>query len=285
VSELSLLQLLLVVAMALGPLGTQRHFAVGSPRARTAAHLVALACATLGLVSPWPFLTVVWLAFCAGSFALFLRSRVRVLGSPHVLAASVPFLFSNVAAVWLVSGANDLHLLGYGVHFSDYASLHGNVLGWIVLGALAILADRAGPRRERLVYVGAVLVCLVSFLLIAFGIDRLHVLKPIGVIGLSIALPLAQLTFLHGVRKRHRLAFVLGCLSFAGLATTMLLAWCNELAAPVLGELAGVRSMVSVHGVLNALIVAPSFLLAVALDTRSRSDPPSAVDTPSSLAS
>jgi hypothetical protein len=275
-SELALLQLLLLVAMAVGPLGTHRHFAVGSARARTIAHVVALACAGLGLLTPWPQLSVVWLVFSAGSFALFLRPRLRSLGSPHVLAACVPFLFSNIAAVWLVSGANDLHLLGYGVHFSNYASLHGNVLGWIVLGAFAILADRAGPTRERLVYVASVLACLVSFLLIAFGIDRLHVLKPIGVIGLSIALPLAQLTFLRGVRTRHRAAFVLGWVSFAGLVTTMLLAWCNELAVPVLGELAGIRTMVSLHGVLNALIVAPSFLLAVVLDTRTAAASPRA---------
>lgn len=218
----------------------------------------------------WPLLSVVWLLFCAGSFAVFLRARRRALTSPRVLAACVPFLFSNVAAVWLVAGANDLHLLGYGVHFSNYASLHGNVLGWIMVGALAILADREAPAREQRVYAGAVLVCFVSFLLVALGIDRLHALKPVGVVGLTLALPLAQLTFLRSVRTRHRAAFALGCVSFAGLVGTMVLAWCNELAVPVLGQLAGIRSMVSVHGVINALLVAPCFLLAVVIDTPPR---------------
>jgi hypothetical protein len=185
-----------------------------------------------------------------------------------VLAAFVPFLFSNVAAVWLVAGSNELRLLGYGMIFSYYASLQGDVLGWIFVGAIAILADRKDLGRERNVYVGAALVCFVSFLLVALGIDQLRTLKPIGVAGLSIALPLAQLLFLRGVRTRHRVAFVLGCLSFAGLVFTMVLAWGNELAMPVLGQVAGTRAMVSVHGVSNALIVAPCFLLAVVLDTK-----------------
>jgi hypothetical protein len=232
------------------------------------AHLVALVCAGVGLVSPWPQLCVVWLLYCAGSFGLFLVARARSLASPSVLAAFVPFLFSNVAAVWLVAGSNELRLLGYGMIFSYYASLQGDVLGWIFVGAIAILADRKDLGRERNVYVGAALVCFVSFLLVALGIDQLRTLKPIGVAGLSIALPLAQLLFLRGVRTRHRVAFVLGCLSFAGLVFTMVLAWGNELAMPVLGQVAGTRAMVSVHGVSNALIVAPCFLLAVVLDTK-----------------
>jgi hypothetical protein len=266
-SELHLLQLLLLVAMVVGPLGTHRHFEVGTPSTRIIAHVVGLVCAAVGLVSPWPPLCAVWLLFCAGSFGLFLLSRRHELGSPRVLAACVPFLFSNVAAVWLVAGANDLRLLGYAANFSFYASLHGNVLGWIVVGAIAILADGEVSSRARALYVGAVFVCFVSFLLVAVGIDQVRAIKPIGVVGLSIALPLAYLTFLRDVRSRHRLAFVLGCLSFVGLVFTMVLAWGNEIGLPVLGEVAGKRAMVSVHGVINALFVAPCFLLAVVLGT------------------
>jgi hypothetical protein len=272
-SELRLLQLLLLVAMGVGPLGTHHYFGVGASRATRLAHAVALACAAAGLVSPWPALCVVWLLYCAGSFGLFLLSRARELGSPRPLAACVPFLFSNVAAVWLVAGANDLRLLGYGQHLSFYASLHGNVLGWIVLGAIVILADREVSPRARSVYVAAVFVCFVSFLLVALGIDQLRALKPIGVVGLSLALPLAQLTFLRGARTRHRVAFWLGCVSFAGLAFTMVLAWGNELGTPALGQVAGHRAMVSVHGALNALLVAPCLLLAVVLDARGGSGP------------
>ena len=93
-------------------------------------------------------------------------------------------------------------------------------------------------------------------------------LVTIGVVGLSIALPLAQLTFLRSVRTR--LAFALGCISLACLVFTMALAWGNELSKPLFLVVADMRGMVSVHGVINTLVVAPCFLLAVSLTSASR---------------
>lgn len=274
-SEPTLLRVLLLLAMAMGPLGTHRFFFSDRSRLRVGAHLGALLCAALGIFFSVPVLSVAWLLFCAGSFALFLRERaardgVASLRSPAVLAACVPFLFSNVAAVWLVGGANDLRILGYDEAFSYYAALHGNVLGWIVVGALAALARRSGP--ERGIYLGSVLLCLVSFLSIAFGIDQLRALKPIGVAGLSLALAVSHLAFLRGAWPWSRAAFALGSVSFAGLVFTMMLAWQNELSMPSWTpvSVAGIRGMVSVHGALNALVVAPCFLAAVRLDMRVR---------------
>lgn len=258
-SELNLLRGLLLLSMVVGPFATRRLFAEAS-RLRDASHLAALVCAAAGLFGPWPALCAVWLAFCAASFAAFLRSRAASL------AACVPFVFSNIAAVWLVAGSNDLRLLGYDPFFSYYAALHGNVIGWTVIGTLAALANRDSP--ERRIHLASVVVCFVSFLLIAFGIDQLRALKPIGVLGLSIALAMSQVTFLGGVWSRNRLAFLVGCVGFAGLVFTMVLAWRNELATPIFEMVAGIRGMVSVHGVVNAVVVAPCFLLAVSLDAR-----------------
>jgi hypothetical protein len=270
-SELFLLRVLLLLAMAMGPLGTHRFSFAEPSRLRVGAHIGALACAALGLFTGAPILCVAWLLFCAVSFALFLRERVsrggvQSLRSLDVLVACVPFLFSNIAAVWLVGGSNDLRILGYDPAFSYYAALHGNVLGWILLGALAVLARARGP--ERAIYVACVLVCLVSFLSIAFGIDQLRALKPIGVVGLSLALPVAHLAFLRSVWSKNRSAFALGSVSLAALVFTMVLAWQNELAIPGFVTVAGIRSMVSVHGTMNALVVAPCFLAAVTLHAR-----------------
>jgi len=115
-----------------------------------------------------------------------------------------------------------------------------------------------------------VLVCLVSFLAIAFGIHQLRWLKPIGVLGLSLALAAGQLTFLRSVWSTSRPAFALGCIAFAGLVFTMVLAWQNELSMPPAIDVAGIRGMVSVHGTLNAVLVAPCFLAAVRVAMRSR---------------
>lgn len=260
-AELDLTRLLLLLAMAVGPLGTHRLLLGARGWRWQAVHLSTLACAAAGMFSPASFLCGVWLLFCAGSFAVFLWARRRSLREPHVLAACVPFLFSNVAAVWLVAGENELGLLGYGAHFSAYAALHGNVLGWILVGAIAALADRPGPHRR--LWVGVVFVCFASFLLVALGIDQLRWLKPLGVIGLSIAIPIAQVALVRSTP--HRGARALAALGLAGLAGTMLLAWGNELSRPLAPDVLGIRGMVAIHGVANAVIVAPSLLAAVAL--------------------
>jgi hypothetical protein len=56
--------------------------------------------------------------------------------------------------------------------------------------------------------------------------------------------------------------------SLAGLGLTMLLAWQNELSMPVPPGIGEIRGMVSIHGAINALVVAPCFRLAVELDAR-----------------
>ena len=254
-SELDLLRLLLLVSMAIGPLGTHR----AQSRYSLVLHAAALACAAIGLFTSASFLTAGWLLFTATSFGLFLYLRRETLVSPQALAACVPFLFSNIAALWVVGGSNNLHILGYEVHFSYYAALHGNVLGWITLGAIAILAERDPSRRG--LYAAVVFVCLASFLFIALGIDQLRPLKKVGIVGLSLALPFALLVFLRSVWTTDRMAFVLGCVSFAGLVGTMLLAWRNELFVPF-SLIGGIREMVSIHGLLNTLVVAPCLLFA-----------------------
>ena len=228
-SELDLLRVLLLLSMVVGPLGTRQLF--DAPTRLRAAYVGALLCAAVGMFSSLPIISVGWLLFTATNFGLFLWSRRASLLSATTIATAVPFLFSNIAAVWVVGGSNDLHLLGYGADFSYYAALHGNVLGWIVLGSLAILADQPGPRRR--IYLAAMFVCLGSFLLIAFGIDQLRALKPFGVIGLSVALAGCQLVFLHSVWSRNRRAFLAGCVSFACLVLTMALAWRNEFVTPI----------------------------------------------------
>jgi YndJ-like protein len=263
-SELDVLHLLLLLSMAVGPFATNQLWIPLRPQLRLAAHGAALAGSAIGLLLPAPYLCAVWPLFCAGSLVAFVRSRAASLRTTEVLTACVPFLFSNIAAVWLVGGANNLHLLGYGAKFSYYAALHGNVLGWILLGGLAIATDRDDPLRR--VYSASVFVCLASFLLIAFGIDQLHWLKPLGISGLSLALPAAEFAFLRSVRTRNRPAFALGCVSFGGLIVTLLLAWANELSLAVSIAAGDVRGMVSVHGVVNALVVGPCFLAAVSLD-------------------
>lgn len=260
-TEPDLLRALLLFSIAVAPAGAYRLLFAAPSQGRRVALWVALACTAAGLWGPFPALCFAWPLFCVGAFAQYLWQHRADLSSARGIATCVPFVFSIIAATWLVGGANELRLLGYGLSFSYYAALHGNVLGWMILSALAALAREDSSSRP--VYLVSVYVCLASFLMIAIGIDQLDALKPIGVVGLTLALLTSHLAFLRSAWTRHKLAFVLGCASFLGLAFTLTLAWRHELGLPSLPPALNVRSMVSVHGVLNTLVVAPSLMLAV----------------------
>lgn len=274
-TELDLLRALLLLSLALAPLGTHRLLL---PRVTWAApaHAAAWVCAAVGLFSSLPALCGVWLLYCLASFGRFLSDRGARLRSGHELAGGVPFAFSVIASIWLVAGANDLRLLGYGAPFSYYAALHGNVLGWMLVGPLAVLAQRECPQRR--IYLAAVFVSFVSFLLVAIGIDSYPPIKPVGVLGLTLAIPSAQLVFMGQAWRSSRAAFLLACLSVFGLALTLVLAWQHELGRLSLGDVLGVRPMVSVHGLVNGVVVAPCFLLAVAWEARCAPAAPAALE-------
>lgn len=263
-TEIDLLRGLLLLCLGLAPFGTHR-FLLPPTRLGTVAHALAFLCAAIGLFSA-PALCGVWLFYCAGSFGHYLWHRRASLCSPQVLVGSIPVVFSNIAAFWLLGGANDLRILGYGPTFSFYASAHGNILGWMTVGSIAMLATQQRPHRK--LYFVTALACFVSFLLVAVGIDGVPGAKRMGVVGLSAAICIAQLAFVRSVWSTHKGAFVLACTSFMGLVFTFVLAWQYELGALSFPPFAGVRPMVSVHGVINGIVVAPCFLLAVALEAR-----------------
>ncbi|MEM9070892.1 MAG: YndJ family transporter [Myxococcota bacterium] len=259
-TELTFLRVLLLIALLVAPFATRPSL----PRSRwdLPAQGVAFLCSAIGLFSSIPMLTGAWLLYCIGSGLRYAVHRHKTLFSLSTIAQGVPFVFSVVAAGWLVGGACDLRILGYGPAYSFYASLHGNVLGWIMLGGVALLAGQEDQHRR--LHLATVFVSLASFFLIAFGIDQLPALKPLGVLGVSIMLPLSQLSFLRRTRHR-RVAFGLALVSLLGLALTLAFAWLNELSRLPSIYLLGARSMVSVHGVLNAVVVGPAWLGAVYL--------------------
>ncbi len=266
-NELHLLRALLVFGCCLAPLGTDR-FLLLQPKTFAWVHALAVVCVVLALFGSMPALSLGWFVYRVLILALYLRQKRAALPSLASFVTLVPLLFSIIAAGWLVGGCCALHLLGYGEAFSYYAALHGTFLGWIFVGAIAILAQEVSP--QRFIYQVAVFGCLVSFLLIAFGIDGVARLKPWGVAGLSFLIPVVQLTFLRSVWRTHRIALGLGALSLGALVLTMLLAWQNELGTLTWPGFLRIRAMSSIHGFLNAVVTAPCFLLAVLLERRRR---------------
>lgn len=253
-----MLHLLLLVAMVTAPLLTGRFLLVPS-RIHDGLHGFAVLITAASLVFELPVLSASWMLFCLFSLAVFIKQNPRPRSLP-ALAQAVPFVFGIVGALWFVAGTNHLKLLGYGTAFSYYAALHSHVLGWILIGAIAVLAARAD--RFNIVFAGCVFAALGSFFLIAFGINGSPLMKLIGVVGLTLVLTTAQVLFLIECKGRP-LAGAFATLSLIVSGLTLTLAWKHELTRlPTMGLL-GVRSMVSVHGVLNGFVLAPCTILAL----------------------
>lgn len=257
-SELFILNLLLLVAFGVAPIMTRRLFLRDS-RIYLKAHSVAFLAALLGFIFETRWLMIPWPAFCVFGFALYLKNERRHLFSWVGAATCLPFVFSLISALWFISGTYDLKLLGYSPAWSFYAALHGAFIGWMLVGGLAFLAKTHAKR----VYLLGAFLCLICFLLIAFGIDGVPYIKRVGVIGLSILIPFAIGLFTGSVWTQSRRAAVLAGLSLVAIVVSMSLAILNEfwIAAPRIAF--GLPLMVITHGVLNALVAVPCFVAAV----------------------
>lgn len=257
-----LLHGLVLCTFIVAPRATSRLF-LGRSRRYDLAHGLALLGLFVSAALDLPQAAFVWPLFCALGVVLHLRNEGRRVFSLLGVARGLPFVFSLVSATWFVAGRNDLQLLGYPPTWSFYAALHGSVLGWLVVGCTAHLASRTADRG---LYLWSCLLSLPLFLFVAFGIDGVAHLKRIGAIGLSLIVPLVIGRFTLELRKRARVPFLVALVSFLGVIVTMTLALLNEFWSGFPRSVFEMPTMVLVHGCVNALIVAPAYALATALD-------------------
>jgi len=264
-SELLILKALLLVAFALAPIFTRTLWLERSV-SYLRAHVAAFLATGVGVLFDIEILILSWILFCAFGFFLYLKKERAWLFSSLGVATCLPFVFSLISALWFTAGSFDLKLLGYNPAWSFYAALHGAFIGWMFLGGLVYLAKI----RESRIFLPSVYFCFAGFLLIAFGIDGVPYIKRVGVVILSVILPMSIAIYCLRIWPRNRQAGGLAVISLLGLAISMALALLNEfwIAAPRMAF--GLPLMVLSHGLLNALVVLPCFGFAVVLEARKR---------------
>jgi hypothetical protein len=256
--EQLLLLLFLSVAFALAPVATNLFF-MGRSRAYSIAHGMALFSLLLGFTLNLTFFAIAWPLFCVFGFLLFLaRTRPAPLSLAWI-ASTIPMVFSLISATWFTAGVFDWHLLGYSRSWSFYAAIHGSFIGWILLGCFASLAQRESQR----VYSYGCFFIFLCFLSIAFGINGIPYIKSVGVIGVSLAIPclMAKLTFDLG--KENRRSFALAVISLVSVILALGLALLHHFWVDFPRIVAGVPTMVIIHGTLNGLIGVPCFFTAI----------------------
>jgi hypothetical protein len=133
-------------------------------------------------------------------------------------------------------------------------------LGWSLIGCLAYLARR--QNNGSYIYLIGSYLCIVLFLCIALGIDGIPYYKAIGVLAVSFLVPFFIGYYIFTLNKGNKKSLYLACISLFAIIISIILALNNEFSEAALG----VSKMISTHGFINALVVIPSFYLAIILD-------------------
>lgn len=261
-NEILILNSFLFVACVLAPLMTNSFFLKDS-RVYADGHKTFLLILLCGTLVDFKYASVVWPLFCAWGFLLYLKREVKFVFSSLGVATCIPFVFSLISATWFIAGTYDLHLLGYPKNWSFYAAIHGGFIGWIFVGCLAFLAKRENLSK---IYLIGCYLCLFLFLLIAFGIDGIPYIKRIGVIGLSLLIPLLIGHYIFNLRKDNTHSRILSSVSLFSIFLSMTLAILNEFWLEFPKVIGGIPTMVLIHGSLNALLAVPSFFLAIKME-------------------
>ncbi len=262
-TELSFLIFLTIVAFVLAPVMTTNFFLKDS-QAYSRLHAVALILLLIGGVLKINWMTAIWPLFCIFGFFHYLRQERWHIFSVRGLASCIPFVFSLISSAWFFAGTNDLHLLGYNINWSFYAALHGSILGWFFVGCLAYLSKKQNANKS---YLFGCYLCLILFLLVAFGIDGIPYIKRVGVIGFSILVPFLIWLFTFNLNKENRLSFFFATISLFSIISSMTIAALNEFWPDFPKVVFGMPLMTLSHGFINALFTVPCFYLAIRLAT------------------
>lgn len=253
--EASLLKLYLSVALIAAPQVANSFFI--RSKLLSLIHIFAAAIVIFAIYSNQKVLSFCWPVFCFIHLAFYFK-----LGTKSKTTNLISFFFSFVASIWIVAGTNNYYLLGYDQNWSYYAALHGHFLGWIFFGCLAFLEQNS--QRFKGFYRTATYIGVALFLLVAFGINGIPIIKAIGAIGLCILIPTTVALFC--IESKNSMAKILGQITFALVLISMTLAFLKELALLPYIELLGVRLMVSLHGLINSIFVPILFFLAIRLE-------------------
>ena len=259
--ELKYLYTSLIFSLVLSPIMTSSFF-LKDKKGYKLFHIVALVVVAISIIIKEPRLIIIWPVFNLYGLLLHFKNSYKKLLSFKTLATFIPFVFSMVASVWFVAGSNDLYLLGYNINWSFYAALHGNFLGWMFLGCIAFLSIRSEKFND--LYTLGCYICFISFLLIAFGIDGVPYIKGIGVVALTVLIP--SFIALYSLTTKQKSSKYLSLLSLACVLITMGFAVINEFGSVTPELFLDARSMVTIHGIINAFVVIPLFFFGIKCD-------------------
>lgn len=258
-SEIIFLKIFLFIGFIVAPLMTNAFFLQNSKN-YAQGHKISIIILLFAVLFQIHSLIIVWPLFCIYGFFSYLRRQGKVTFLSNDIVVYIPFIFSLISATWFFAGANDLFFLGYNQNWSFYAALHGNFLGWIFTGCLAFLANR---ENSNSIYLWGSYLTFIFFLFVAFGINGLLFLKSIGLLALTLIVPVLIGHYFLKLKKDNQLSRAFALISLCSIAVSMSLALLNEFWNEMPKFIWGISFMVLTHGLLNAVVTVPLFFLAI----------------------
>ncbi|MCX6124971.1 MAG: YndJ family transporter, partial [Proteobacteria bacterium] len=118
-------------------------------------------------------------------------------------------------------------------------------------------------KSTTLIYTLSSFLCLMAFLLIAFGINGIPYAKPAGVMILAVVVPLCIRLHIACLSRDQKFSRLLAGISLLGLICSMTLAIVHEFWRGPFPYLLDTSYMVSIHGLINAIVVIPCFFFSI----------------------
>lgn len=267
--KIEYLSIILCFGYTISPL-VCNHFFLENSKLYKQFYYVALVSVFLSIGGYLPQLSFIWLFYCGFGLHLYINiHKKKRFINKHWLGL-LPFLFSLISATWFVSGTNDFQLLGYDKTWSFYASIHGCFIGWLYLSGICYLAI-----KHRNLVLPTVFVGFISslFLVIAIGIDQWGGLKKFGVIGYLILFPVIILYILNVLKPKLLFSKFLYLIHFISILFSLSIALGKELALFDLDQINSEFMMHFLHGGINAIVVIPSFLMAILNEEKNEPSP------------
>jgi len=262
--ELILLNVLLATLFVLGPLATNLFF-LNSSISYKRIHLSVISTLTILFFLKITLLNIIWLLFCVYGFFLFIFKNKDKLFSIEKIASLIPLTFSIISALWFFCGSNDLYLLGYNINWSYYAALHAGFLGWLLLASFIVISRKT---KFKKLYLYSCFVFLVSFLLIALGIDGIPYIKRVGALIIVFASPLLVGFYTFKITRAYTFSKYLSFLSLILLCFSLFLAFENEFLITLVSPMISNKPMVFLHGSINGLVAIPALIFSLIFESK-----------------
>ena len=263
-----LLNLFFLLSAILAPIMTNPFFLNHSSSYKKA-HIFTVIIIVLSFIFHFKFGYISWPIFCL--YGVYLRIKGFYSNTPKkdFLVSLIPFVFSLIGATWFIAAVFDLYLLGYDQAWSSVALMHSNFLGWLLTGCIAYLSTKATRGRSQVYRLSSYLL-LISFIFIALGIYLDLFIKSIGIFILILAALVSFTLHAYDLRKDRNISSSLSIASLSTLIVTLGLAIINEYAFSLPELHRNFLFMIRGHGLINALIVIPSFYYSIRLNRKQR---------------